>query len=260
DIVSTFDIDMLKGMSVGLFPLKESTPAEAEFTLRTLLETALGAESDVSHLVRIVPIERLNSLMIITPRAHYLEKVGEWLERVDQAPDHNNERRLFVYSVQNTSSTNLARLMSSVFGGSGGQSGPASGPVGGGVAPGLTPNQVGSGDMGSAGMTTPSNRSSGRSGGGATSFDIGEIRVVADEENNSLLVYSSRNEYRKIEAALKQLDILPTQVLIEASILEISLSEELSYGLSWFLSNNLRSEEHTSELQSRENLVCRLLL
>src|SRR5690606_2446181 len=219
------------------------------------------AESDVSHLVRIVPIERLNSLMIITPRAHYLEKVGEWLERVDQEPDHNNERRLFVYSVQNTSSTNLARLMSSVFGGTGGgQSGSSGGSVGGGVAPGLTPNQVGSGDMGATGTTTTSSRSGGRSGGGATSFDIGEIRVVADEENNSLLVYSSRNEYRKIEAALKQLDILPTQVLIEASILEISLSEELSYGLSWFLSNNLRSEEHTSELQSRENLVCRLLL
>lgn len=240
DIISTFDIDMLQGMSVGLFPLKESTPAEAEFTLRTLLETALGVESDVAHLVRIVPIERLNSLMVITPRAHYLEKVGEWLERVDQAPDNNNERRLFVYSVQNTSATNLANLMSSVFGGSGsGQSGSSGGSTGGGVAPGLTPNQIGGGEMGGTGTTSTANRSGGRSGSGTTSFDIGEIRVVADEENNSLLVYSSRNEYRKIEAALKQLDILPTQVLIEASILEISLTEELSYGLSWFLSNNL---------------------
>src|SRR5690606_40666834 len=31
-------------------------------------------------------------------------------------------------------------------------------------------------------------------------------------------------------------------------------------GLSWLLRNASRSEEHTSELQSRENLVCRLLL
>src|SRR5690606_10812880 len=177
DIVSTFDIDMLKGMSVGLFPLKESTPAEAEFTLRTLLETALGAEAGISHLVRIVPIERLNSLMIITPRAHYLEKVREWLERVDQEPDHNNERRLFVYSVQNTSATNLANLMSTVFGGSGGgRTGAAGGSESGGVAPGLTSTQVGSGDMGNTGAAS-TGRSAGRSGGGTTSFNIGEIRV-----------------------------------------------------------------------------------
>lgn len=238
EIISTFDIDMLQGMSVGLFPLKESTPAEAEFTLRTLLETALGTESGLPHLVRIVPMERLNSLMVITPRAHYLEKVREWLERVDQAPDHNNERRLFVYSVQNTSATNLARLMSSVFGGSG-QSGTSGGTNTGGVAPGLTPNQVGSGsDMGTSGTSTPGSGSN-RNSAGTTSFNIGEIRVVADEENNSLLVYASRNEFRRIEAALKQLDILPSQVLIEASILEISLTEELSFGLSWYLNNNL---------------------
>lgn len=236
EIISTFDIDMLQGMSIGIFPLKESTPTEAEFTLRTMLETALGEESDFSRLVRIVPMERLNSLMIITPRAHYLEKVREWLERVDQEPDHNNERRLFVYSVQNTSATNLANLMSSVFAGSGsGQSSASGGSQSAGVAPGLTPTQVGGGDMGATGSAA-TNRNG---GGGTTSFNIGEIRVVADEENNSLLVYATRNEYRKIDSALKQLDILPTQVLIEASILEISLTEELSYGLSWFLSNNL---------------------
>src|SRR5690606_12857400 len=112
---------------------------------------------------RIVPMERLNSLMVITPRAHYLEKVREWLERVDQEPDHNNERRLFVYAVQNTSATNLARLMSSVFGGTG-QSGAGGATNTGGVAPGLTPNQVGGGsDTGTmgTGVTGSGNNRSG---------------------------------------------------------------------------------------------------
>lgn len=246
DIVATFDIDMLQGMSVGMFPLKESSPAEAELTLRTLLETALGPESDLSHLIRIVPMERLNSLMVITPRAHYLEKVKEWLDRIDQEPDSHNERRLFVYAVQNTSASNLANLMSSVFGGSGGAQGGA-GNASGGVAPGLTPTQIGGNSGGSAspagagglGSNNRNRSAGGSTSGGASSFTIGDIRVVADEENNSLLVYSTRHEYQKIQAALKQLDILPTQVLIEASILEISLTEELSYGLSWYLNNNL---------------------
>jgi len=243
DIVGTFDVDMLKGMSVGLFPLKESSPAEAEIALKAMLETALGVDSSVSQLVRIVPMERLNSLMIITPRAHYLEKVRDWLERIDQAPDDLNERRLFVYSVQNTSASHLARLMSSVFGGTGGSG--SSGTSSGGVAPGMTPARIGEGagsanSQSTVGDITGGNRSN--SGGGTTSFNLGEVRVVADEENNSLLIYASRNEYRRMVRALQQLDILPTQVSIEASILEITLSEELSYGLAWYLSNNYNGD------------------
>ncbi len=234
DIISTFDVDMLKGMSVGIFPLKESSPAEAEGALRAMLETALGGDSSISHLVRIIPMERLNSLMIITPRAHYLDTVRQWVDRIDQEPDDLNERRLFVYSVQNTSASHLAKLISSVYGGSGG--GTSSGGSGAtGVAPGLTPTRVG--EDGGTQSTTGTLSTSTRSGGGTSSFNIGEIRVVADEENNSLLIYSSRNEYRRIANALLQLDILPTQVAIEASILEITLTEELSYGLAWYLNN-----------------------
>lgn len=242
DIISTFDIDMLKGMSVGLFPLKESNPEEAETALRAILETAMGPESGLSSLVRIVPMERLNSLMIITPRAHYLEMVQGWLERVDQQPDYNNERRLFVYSVQNTSSAHLARMMSNIFGGEsgGGQGGGSNSSNTSGVAPGLTPTQIGSGTGGVGSTNTAGNTANRTSSAGeSANVSIGDIRIVADEQNNSLLIYSSRNEFRKIESALKQLDIMPTQVHIEATILEVTLTEELTYGLSWYLSNNL---------------------
>lgn len=244
DIINTFDIDLLEGMSVGLFPLKESNPTEAEAALKSVLETALGPDSGISTLIRVVPMERLNSLMVITPRAHYLDRVRELLERVDQAPDYNNERRLFVYSVQNTSAAHLARLVNSLFGGnSAASTGGGSGTAGGGVAPGLTPTQIGSsGDsagIGGTATSTSTTRSRNASGGDSANVSIGDIRIVADEKNNSLLIYASRNEFRKMEAALNQLDIMPTQVHIEATILEVTLTEELSYGLSWYLDNNL---------------------
>lgn len=41
-------------------------------------------------------------------------------------------------------------------------------------------------------------------------------------------------DYRKIEAALEQLDILPLQVLIEATIAEVVLQGDLRYGVEWF--------------------------
>jgi general secretion pathway protein D len=62
----------------------------------------------------------------------------------------------------------------------------------------------------------------------------GEIKVIADKDNNSILVLASQEDYRSIEAAIRRLDIAPRQVLIEATIAEVSLSDNLNYGVRWF--------------------------
>ena len=73
----------------------------------------------------------------------------------------------------------------------------------------------------------------------ATTFGNG-VRVIADEVNNAILVYASASEFSKIEATLRRLDVRSAQVLIEASIIEVTLSDELQYGLEWFFKNSGR--------------------
>ena len=65
------------------------------------------------------------------------------------------------------------------------------------------------------------------------------MRVVADEKRNALLIRAPRTEYRRIEQALRELDRAPMQVLIEASIVEVSLTGNLEYGVEWYLQNGL---------------------
>lgn len=79
------------------------------------------------------------------------------------------------------------------------------------------------------------NRSNQQGGAGTatTVANVGGIRVMADELNNSILVWSSKAEFQKIESTLKRLDLPPTQVLIEASIIEVTLNDDLNYGLQW---------------------------
>jgi general secretion pathway protein D len=60
------------------------------------------------------------------------------------------------------------------------------------------------------------------------------VRIVADVRNNALVVYATGAEYEAIDAALQKLDIVPLQVLIEATILEVSLNDNLRYGVQWF--------------------------
>jgi general secretion pathway protein D len=144
EIITTFDVDLLKGMSVGIFPIENSPMAEIETALSSLLgkdgsgDSLAEGVAGIGSMVRIIPVERLNSIMVVTPRAEYLERIKTWIERLDLEPDANFEQRLYVYPVQNTSATHLADMLSVIFTDTG-TGGKANTP---GVAPGLTPEKI----------------------------------------------------------------------------------------------------------------------
>lgn len=259
-MISTFDVDALKGMSVGIFPLENSAVSDMADTLTGLLgsdEKAGGL--GLGSLVRIIPIERLNSILVVTPRAHYLNQVGRWITRLDNAPDSHFEKRLYVYPVQNSSATRLAELLNSIYSGGGGSSSTSG--VGSrsqendssnsGVAPGMNAetvtNSSGAGESRTSGFA---NRA-GSTSSGSQQYELEDVRVVADEDNNALMIYASGKNYRKIASALQRLDVVPTQVIIEASIIEVTLTDELEYGLEWTFRGGLGSNYTGSGKQSK---------
>lgn len=275
DIITTFDVDLLAGMSVGFFPLEHSDVEETAAAINELLRTAGGA--DLSSIVRVMPMERLSSLLVVSPRAHYLDQVGNWIGRLDIEPDARFEKRLYVYPVQNTTAARLAGLLNRIYSGAG--AGADSAGDSGAVAPGMQPETIG-GAIGAAGggigpgsiggdaaigqggaiagqggaaagqgIGVPgadqSFAPSGSGGGGpalvtmgaAGSHDLSDVRVVADDENNALMIYADGRQYDIIVDALKELDVVATQVIIEASIMEVQLTDNLKYGLQWVFKN-----------------------
>lgn len=85
------------------------------------------------------------------------------------------------------------------------------------------------------------------------------IGIVADETNNSLVISATRNQYDKILRILGRLDAMPTQVLLETVIAEVTLNDQLQFGVQWFLQNrgdrlNLASNA-TAGLSSAANAV-----
>jgi general secretion pathway protein D len=75
-------------------------------------------------------------------------------------------------------------------------------------------------------------------GGLPTAEDRGSTRagvsIVPDETNRMLLITATRDEYKRIESILDRIDTLPDQVLIEATIAEVTLNDDLKLGLRWF--------------------------
>ena len=229
DIVTTFDVDQLAGKSVGIFPLANSTVEELFEELEHILAASglEGGQGGISSMVRIMPVERLNSIMVVSPRAHYIDTVQGWIEELDSIEDPASEPILQVYLVRNGNAAQLASLLSTIYGGSGSGSS-----VKGGVAPGMTQAQSGSGSGGAS-------KRNQASGGGGTFMLDNDVRIVSDDYNNSLLVYATPYEYQKVERILTKLDVVATQVLIEASIVEVTLTDDLQYGLEWAFDNNL---------------------
>jgi general secretion pathway protein D len=67
-----------------------------------------------------------------------------------------------------------------------------------------------------------------------------DVRIIADKDNNALLILATAADYERIESALKKLDVVPRQVLIEVTIAEVTLTDEFSMGLEWYFNNGSR--------------------
>lgn len=235
--VKTFDVDVLQGMSVGIYRIKN---VEAQVVAKNL--DALFGESGnspMAGMVKIMPIEHMNSLMIISASPDYLKEMKSWVDRFDQTGPVDGQQ-LFVYHVQNGNAEHLAEMLTQIFSGKSGGSkkmGAASMPSS--LAPGLESATVG-GNGDSAG--SPANAAlKTMLGGGNTGVSIdpdADVKIVADKTNNSLMILSSEAMYKQIQEALKRIDIMPMQVQVEASIMEVTLSDEMSNGLQWYLTQN----------------------
>ena len=285
--IDTFDVNWLKGMSIGMFRLRNVDSQALAGELNQFLGE--GSKTPIAGMLKFVPLSKLNAVLVITPQLEYLKEAAIWIERLDGI----GGERLYVYQVQNSRADYVAELLNGLFnlGGSGGAS------RGGDLAPGLKSSQLSSGSgltggsssslSGGSSKSTLSGSSStglsssgtsgtgtsglgsstssvggggagGRSGGAASagtggssaigsggpSAGMEEVRIVADTENNSLLIWATNQNYERILGTLQKLDVTPRQVLIEATIAEVTLTGNLKYGLQWFFTNDVGSS-HT---------------
>jgi len=192
---------------------------------------------------------------VITAQPDYLDRAASWIERLDREGEGEGEQ-VFVYAVQNGRATDLASVLGELFDIQSSVVGEPSL-----LAPGLEPVELGSslstfdergetrdetsGDQdesnrfGSQRTPRPDSTSGGPGQRELTPGGEGNnTRIVADETSNSLLVRGTAKEYKKIQSALRELDKQPLQVLLEATIAEVSLRDELSYGIQWFLGSS----------------------
>jgi len=277
DTVRSFDVDWLQGQSVGMYPVKNSTPEPIVGELEKIMDTG---ESGLGHgLVKLEPVARLNAILVVASKPELLRSAAQWIERLDEPSAASASVK--VYKVRYGDAKQIAGMLSQIFvaGGGGAEAptneiAPSSGVKaltteqrltggrppdsnipGGGAA---SANPRGAGGQLAAPQVATLNAelsSLGFNQGGAAGPQFPDVRITPDTVNNAVLIYAKPDEYKIIQRTLDQLDRPRLQVAIDVTIAEVTLNDQLSYGVQFWLSNGAVSNTLTGQIPSAINGV-----
>lgn len=254
--VAVFDADFMRGMSFALLPLRYG---QARSIAQDVNRMLASSSPSAAQVVRVLPIERTNAVLVTSKQPAYIKRVRDWVARLDRG-DGESEPRMYVYRVQNGRATHLAQVMRRALGIQGGDSGDGDTGKSSPDRSGAGASASGGGGFGGASQRDASPVASDKPADAdkpadpLASVDVladmaaspdpdrpGQpvLRISADASNNALVIVAPPQEYAQIEAALQKLDVTPLQVLIEATVAEVTLNDQLSLGLQYaFKSGN----------------------
>jgi general secretion pathway protein D len=272
DTALSFDLDWMRGQSIGIFPIVNSGPEPVIAELEKIVDS--GDNGLSQNLIKFQAVSRLNAILVVSKKPALLHTAATWIKRLDHADTARTS--VHVYRVKYGEARQIARVLTDMF--IGGSSSGLLDNADSQIAPGSGTYAAASADRLSSNSNSPSSASSsngfgsrmqsgtnGNSGFGAqtaaapagtNTSDAGSldsrgagsggqpmlkgVRITADTVNNTLLIYADQENFRIIEATLQQVDQPQLQVAIDATIAEITLNDELSYGVqSYLTSHNL---------------------
>ncbi|MDR3509247.1 MAG: type II secretion system secretin GspD [Caulobacteraceae bacterium] len=226
-MVRLVDRSGLEDAKIRFFELEQAPAATVAGDLDRVLEA-----SHVSG-VTVVPLKRLNGLFVFARTSQAVEEVGRWIAKLD-TPSKEKTAGLWVYHPKNLSAEALANTLNGVTGGVSGST--ASTTSSSTTSSSTTSTLTGLSNSATASPTAafPSSASASMGqGGGLLSTSDDPVHVAVDKDSNTLIFSASQSRWIQIQRILEEIDHAPGQVLIEASILEVTLTDQLSTGVDW---------------------------
>jgi len=217
-MLEVIDDDPFQNQGIQLYELVNSQAADVATELTNVLTLVEGEQSSY----QVMGLERINAVLVIAPANRGFEEVTRWVRILD-AESQEQVEQLFFYKVKNLNATTLAQTLTQVFE----------------QEEGNVPNVVEeedavAGTPDSEGDDAPATAATAENAtvDNVVSANI-SVRIVADEDTNSLLVRGTPREYRSLLATINNLDTPPPQVLINAVIGQVTLTDETRFGVDW---------------------------
>jgi len=235
-LIETFDVNMFDKVKYRFYPIKH---LDAEEIVAFFTDFTSYYEKATNVFVKFIALTRMNTLLVITTAPDVFEKVEEILHRVDVSAE-GSQPKIHIYFVKNGKAKGLASLLGKVFktksssedktGKAGGSATIAGNPL---SAARVKEKKAEKAKETKARETSKKVSAVTKGEGEGSGTLMGEISITSDEIRNALIIEAIPSDYRLIEDILRRIDVLPRQVLIEATIAEVTHESGTELGVDW---------------------------
>lgn len=160
-----------------------------------------------------IPIKYLNSILVVSPDENTMKAVLDWARRLDTPESAGAEEKSFTFSPKYSKASELVDSIKKLYG--------------------VMPAQAQQKGI-QAAVPVPASPSA-----------IPGLKLSSDDRRNMVIVIATPSVYNSILSILSELDRPPKQVLIETTIAELTLKDDLKYGLEWYVKNRLADGPYT---------------
>ena len=184
---------------------------------------------------KILPLDNINALMVITSNRDNLKFLLKWKKKLDSYQKSNDIQETYFYTSKYRSIEEIYKLVSQF----GNQNIPNK------KKKTKEQNDIQSDNKKEFVKTETRDNNSTKSSMISTQFDKNAIKIVPDPERNVLIIQATQAQYKKLLGILQKIDTQPLQILVEANIIEVTLQDDLQYGMEWFLRNTTEANPNT---------------
>lgn len=214
DLVQLLDVPANRGRHIAMVELTYLAPNDYIGQLKELMEAegiAVGRQAGLGVAILTVPVNQLGAVAMFASNEEVLDRARYWTEQIDQA-SKGPEKGYYIYHPRYARASDLGESIGNLIGGYGG--------------------------MGNSSRDTqssnPSNASGGRTGqGGSVSASNDDISMTVDERSNSIIFYTTGGNYKALLPVVRRLDIMPKQIVLDATIAEVTLTDEFAQGFEF---------------------------
>ena len=205
-IINMLDVPRAFGRKIRLFEFAHMAPEDAIEQITSLLRED-GFSVSIPGDISFVSMARINSFVAYAASEDVIDRISYWAGKLD-VPLAGDQKQYFVYKPKYAKAENMQTSLRTLLTG-----GPSS-----------SPNTTGaSTNNGNSSSTVASNNS--------------KINFSLDKQQNALIFNTTALEYKKILSLLEKIDVLPGQVILDITILEVTLKDDMKSGIDWLYDN-----------------------
>ena len=218
DLIQLLDVPANRGRHVAMVELTYLSPLDYITQVEELMGAegiVVGQRAGLGVAILMIPVNQLGAVALFASNEEVLERARYWTDQIDQ-PSKGPEKGYYIYHPRYSRASDLGDSIGNLIGGRSMMSGSSSR------------------DTQSAQPADSRRASSGQTGQGSSSgASNGDLSVTVDERSNSLIFYATGGDYKALLPVIRRLDVMPKQIVLDATIAEVTLTDEFAQGFEF---------------------------